>query len=89
MTVIEEKLALLAASNNDTQAVRENPELRALIAELGSQGLGLAEVNAESTLRSTATTVLIGITGDGSGGSMDDLVEGTANVDEEMQVIGP
>ncbi len=89
VTVIEEKLALLAATNSDTQAVRENPELRALIAELGSQGLGLAEVNAESTLRSTATTVLIGITGDGSGGSIDDLVEGTANVDEELQVIGP
>lgn len=89
VTVIEEKLALLAATIGSSQVMRENPELRALIAELGSQGLGLAEVNAESTLRSTATTVIIGITGDGSGGSMDDLVEGTAQVDEELQVIGP
>lgn len=87
--VIDEKIATAIAGIGGADAIRENPELRSLIAELGSQGIGIAEINPDVTTRSESTTIVIGITGDGSGGTIDDLEEGTATVDEEAQVIGP
>lgn len=87
--VVAEMIVIALAGIGGVDAIRENPELRAVIREIGSHGLGIAEVNPDSTTRSESTTIIIGITGDGSGDTIDDLIEGTANVDEAGQVIGP
>ena len=68
---------------------REDPKQRYLLSEVASLDLGVTEIHREHARRSRATRVSIGIHGDGSGGSVDDLYEATSTVDTDLGVIGP
>lgn len=69
--------------------IREVPEVKHLLREDGALAVGLAEVNQKWPTRSENTTIVLGLTGNGEGGTIDDLEEGTAIIDEDMGTIGP
>jgi hypothetical protein len=83
------KTALEATIANGGRAVRSDPKLKRILEELASLDLGLSEIHPGHARRSRATRAVIGVYGDGSGGSPNDLNVGNATVYPDEQTIGP
>lgn len=87
--VIDEMIQDAIDDASGLAVIREQPEVKHLLREDGALAVGLAEVNQMWPTRSENATIVLGVTGNGEGGTIDDLEEGTAIIDENTGTIGP
>lgn len=86
--MVNEKIALAIAGLGSSDPT-EFPEMKHVLQELGGHAVGIVETNPGAANRLRSTPVVLGVSGDGSSGSIDDFAEGTATVESETRTVGP